>query len=37
MDYGLFEAGRILFSNLNNNSKVATCLIKLGRFSEALE
>jgi clathrin heavy chain len=37
MDQALYEAGYIMYSSLNNNSKKATCLIKLGKFQEALD
>jgi len=37
MEQGIYEAARIMFTSLKNNAKIATCLIKLGRFNEALE
>jgi clathrin heavy chain len=36
-DHKLFEAGRILFASINNWPKLASCLVKLKRFTEALE
>lgn len=33
----LYEAARILFSHINNFQKLTSCLVKLQRFSEALE
>ena len=34
---GLYEAARIIFVRLKNNAKIASCLIKLQKFSQALE
>jgi clathrin heavy chain len=34
---GLYEAGRILFSHINNNAKLAMCLVKLELFQEAYD
>lgn len=33
----LYEAGRILFTHIKNNAKLAICLVKLELFSEAVE
>ena len=32
-----YEASRILFTSIHNNSKLASCLVRLGRFAESLE
>ena len=34
---GLYEAARIIFVRLKNNAKIASCLIKLQKFGQALE
>ncbi|CAM9577248.1 unnamed protein product [Chrysoparadoxa australica] len=36
-DEGMYEAARILFKNINNNAKLALCLVHLGLFREAVE
>lgn len=33
----LFEAARILFQSISNWAKLTSCLVKLERFTEALE
>lgn len=33
----LYEAGRILFNQINHNAKLALCLVKLGLFQEAVD
>jgi len=35
-DEGMYEASRILFSHINNYSRLASALIKLGRYREAV-
>ncbi len=34
---GLFEAAKILFSKLKSNSKIASCLVHLGQYQQAIE
>ena len=36
-DEGLFEAAKILFSNINNNAKLALCYINLEQYREAVD
>eukprot|EP00741_Cyanophora_paradoxa_P015948 tig00000042_g15397.t1 len=36
-DEGMYEAGRILFTNLSNFSRLTSCLVKLGQFQAAVE
>ncbi len=36
-DEGLFEAARLLFSNIGNNAKLASTLVHLSLFREAVE
>lgn len=33
----MYEAARILFASVHNSAKLASCYVRLGRFSEALE
>ncbi len=33
----MFEAARILFNNINNNAKLASTLVQLDLFREAVE
>jgi clathrin heavy chain len=33
-DEGLFEAAKILFSNINNNAKLALCYVNLEQYKE---
>jgi clathrin heavy chain len=33
----LFEAAKVLFVALNNNAKIASCLVRLKQFSKAIE
>jgi len=34
---GLYESARILFLHINNNAKLALALVKLGRYSDAVD
>ncbi|CAK8987762.1 Clathrin heavy chain 1 [Durusdinium trenchii] len=36
-DQGMFEAAKILFSNISNNAKLASCFLQLKSFREAVE
>lgn len=36
-DEGLFEAAKILFASINNNSKLALCYVKLSMYREAVD
>jgi len=36
-DQGMFEAAKILFNNISNNAKLASCFIQLDQFREAVE
>lgn len=36
-DAGLYEAARILFANIDNYSRLASALVKLGEFSQAVD
>ena len=36
-DSQMYEAARVLYSYTQNNSKIASCLIKLGQFQKAIE
>lgn len=31
-DDGLFEAAKMLYTNIKNNAKIASCLVRLGQF-----
>lgn len=33
----MYEAARLLFKNIHNNSKLALCLVHLGQYREAVE
>lgn len=33
----MFEAAKLLFANINNNAKLASCYVHLGQFREAVE
>jgi len=32
-----YEAARVLFTSIKNNAKIASCLVRLGLFSKAIE
>ena len=34
---GLYKAAKILFSNAHNNAKLASCLVRLGEYQEAVD
>lgn len=34
---GLFEAAKILFTKLKSNAKIASCLVHLGQYQQAIE
>ena len=36
-DEELYEAAKILFTNINNNAKLALCFVKMGQFREAVD
>ena len=36
-DEGMFEAAKILFTNINNNAKLALCYVNLEQFREAVD
>jgi clathrin heavy chain len=36
-DEGQYEAAKLLFNNINNNSKLALCYINLNQFREAVD
>jgi len=36
-DEGLYQAARILYNHVNNNAKLAICLVKLEQFQEAVD
>ena len=36
-DEGMFEAAKILFTNINNNAKLALCFVALEQFREAVD
>jgi len=36
-DQGMFEAAKILYSNISNNAKLASCFIQMDQFREAVE
>jgi len=36
-DAGMFEAAKILFNNISNNAKLASCYLHLDQFREAVE
>jgi clathrin heavy chain len=36
-DEEMFEAAKLLFASINNNSKLAVCLVRLGSFKEAVD
>jgi clathrin heavy chain len=36
-DEGMYQAAKILFSNINNNAKLALCYVKLEQFREAVD
>ncbi|EFA76771.1 clathrin heavy chain [Heterostelium album PN500] len=36
-DAGLFEAAKILFTNISNFSRLTSCLVKLGQFQQAVD
>lgn len=36
-DDQLFEAAKLFYSNIKNNAKIASCLVRLGQFAEAVE
>jgi len=36
-DEGLFEAAKLLFSNINNNAKLALCYLNLKQYREAVD
>lgn len=36
-DEGMYNAAKLLFSNINNNAKLAICYVRLGKFREAVD
>lgn len=36
-DQGLYEAARLLFNNISNFARLASCLVKLGQFAAAVD
>jgi clathrin heavy chain len=34
---GLYEAAKILFNNISNYAKLASALVKLGEFAQAVD
>ena len=36
-DDKLYEAAKILFINVKNNAKIASCLVRLGQYQQAID
>lgn len=36
-EHKLYEAAKILYTSIKNNAKIASCLVRLGLFHQALE
>mmetsp|Transcript_21715 Transcript_21715/g.40605 ORF Transcript_21715/g.40605 Transcript_21715/m.40605 type:complete len:1699 (-) Transcript_21715:62-5158(-) len=36
-EQGMYDAAKILFSNISNNAKLSSCYVQLGQFREAVE